>query len=435
MDPAADIVAPASNELTTEERIQSVGRVLANAVRAVTDSIPGSPHGPVEVARIIGVDKVLASRVLKATRDKDPIAALHLAPGPDPLRRYIRAAAKKGAPSRVVQGAEEAVRSFETLIRQEAGDRSGFDALLSAWLPEARTNFELRRKQAAFRALSQLKGVEASLYACTVLLHPSADGVNLDVVWLFGIFGLQRLRPGVTVKFASRRIVRDKDARHPRTLRGEPVNGIDGLLLDEFSSKPQPQLDVHAVGEVVHYTLAGADFGPRSICDIAFAEVNLNEMGRYVPEGETRRPHVFAEVSIPAKLLVFDALVHRDVFPGQDPALLVYDTVLEGVASPNDPTRDVDRLDLCESIQHLGEGLARFRSSDEPSYLDLLRYACDELNWVGDEFRGYRCRVDYPLYGSEVVMAWNPTRPPSAPPSTGACAPTRPCSASARPSR
>lgn len=413
MNPAAEIVTDEHSELTTEQRLQTVGRVLSLAIRAVTEAIPGNPHGPVEVARAIGVDKVLASRVLKATRDKDPIAALHLAPGPDPLRRFIRAAARKGAPSGVVQGAEDAVRSFETLIRQEAGDRSGLDALLSAWLPEARANFELRRKQAAFRALSQLKGVEASLYTCTVLLHPSPDGVNLDVVWLFGIFGLQRLRPGVTVKFASRRIARDTGARQPRTLRGEPVDGIQGLLLDEFSSKPQPQLDVHAVGEVVHYTLAGSDFGPRSICDLAFAEVNLNEMARYVPNGEARRPHVFAEVSIPTKLLVFDALVHRDVFPMLDPALLVYDTVLEGVASPNDPTRDVDRLDLCESIQNLGEGLTRFRSSDEPSYLDMLRHACDELQWAGDEFRGYRCRIDYPLYGSEVVMAWNPTRPPA----------------------
>ena len=47
------------------------------------------------LARRLGVDKVLTSRVLKALRNKDAIAVIKLAPGPAPLRRLLRAAAQR----------------------------------------------------------------------------------------------------------------------------------------------------------------------------------------------------------------------------------------------------------------------------------------------------------------------------------------------------
>jgi hypothetical protein len=55
--------------------------------------------------------------------------------------------------------AEEVVRRFEMLICQEAGDRSALDTLISGWLLEARSVFDLRRKQSEFRATSQLLGL------------------------------------------------------------------------------------------------------------------------------------------------------------------------------------------------------------------------------------------------------------------------------------
>lgn len=397
-----------------ERQILSVGEALAEAIQGVADLIPKNPRGPAELARTLSIDKVLASRVLKASSNKDPIAALHLMPGPEPLRRFIRAAGKRGVPAPQIEHAMEAVKTFESLIRDEAGDRSALDAIISAWLPEARAEFELRRKQAAFRAMSQLKGASADITLATVLLHPSDDGEHLDVVWLFGLIGLQRLRPGSRIKFASRRFSGEGAPRLPKTLEGIPVEGLEGLRLDDFCSDPPPSLEVHHGGDVVHYSLADNGYGPRSATDLIFAEVNLTEMARYIPRSEKRRRHVFAENSIPSKVLVFDALVHRDVFPGLDPSLVIYDTSLEGVADINDPARDIDRMEFLELIQQLGWSIAKFRSRDVPRYADLLSMVCDKLAWDSTLFRGYRCRIDYPLYGSQVAMTWDSTPPPEA---------------------
>ena len=393
-----------------ETRIASVGRELANKIGSVLDAIPGGPHGPAQLARTIGIDKVLASRVLKATRNRDPMAVLHLAPGPDPLRRLLRAARKGAVSAELVSEAEQAVQLFEILIRQEAGDLSALHAMISAWLPDARAEFELRRKQAAFRAMSQLLGVAMHTHLASLVVRPSPDGVHLDIAILGIYLRLQRLRAGGIAKFMTVRLPKQgAPPRMPRTLRGVPVEDVDGLLLAEFCSKPMAKLGVVHAGEAVHYTLAGDDFGPRSGTDLAFAEVNLADVRHHVPEDPDYKRFLSAEITIPANRLVFDLLLHEDVWPGAAPTLHIYDTSVNGIADLNDRARDIDRLDLCESIQPLGTGISRFRAPDVPRYTELLQHACTELGWEGDRFRGFRCRIEYPIYGSQVMMAFSPS--------------------------
>jgi hypothetical protein len=392
---------------TPEEGISEVGTALAVALNGLLRSVPGGPYGPVELAKALGIDKVLASRVLKAARHKDAVAVVFHAPGPEPLRRVIRAAARRQIDATVLDEAERAVAAFDALIRKQGGDRSGLDSIVSAWLPEARGEFELRRKQAAFKAMSQLKGAMADVSLATVMLHPSADGEHLDVVWISGLLGLQRLRPGAGVKFATRRFGGDTP-RRPTSLDGVPVESLESVRLDQFCSTPPPPLEAHHVGDVVHYTLAGQAFGPRSTVDLVFAEVNLFEMPRFVARGSNRKGYVFAEVNTPVKTLHFDVLLHTNVYPGSDASLSIYDTVLDGVADVNDPARDIDRLDLNETVQPLGVGTTRFRTAAVPIYADLLRTVCEKLRWNGEEFRGYRCRIEYPIYGSQVAIAFDP---------------------------
>ena len=111
--------------------------------------------------------------------------------------------------------------------------------------------------------------------------------------------------------------------------------------------------------------------------------------------------------------MIFDLLVHEDVWPRCDPELRIYDTVVNGVADVNDPTRDIDRLDLAESVQPLGQGTSRFRATEVPNYLDLLNYVCRKVGWDGERFRAYRCRIHYPFYGSQTCMVFDPPPAPT----------------------
>lgn len=398
-----------------EVRIAKVGDELLSSLSAALKvngsggASGGKGEGPQALAKRLGVDKVLASRVLKAVRSTDPMSVVHRAPGPEPLRRIVRALAKRGVEADVIRSANAAIDEFERLIREDIGDRSSLDAILSAWAPEARREFELRRKQAAFRAMSQLKGAEMGTLLATAMLAPSAQAERkLDVVWINGAFGLRRLRPGAGVKFATRRLSGKDGDRRPRTLGGEPVEGLDRLILEEFCSVPPPRLVAQKVGEVVHYTLGEDAFGPGSEVDLVFAEANLAELDMYRQAGSTRKRYAFAEVSTPSRAMQFDCFVHEDALPQGEPTLKIYDTSFEGVADVNDPAREIDRLDLLERIEPLGTGMSMVRSADASRYTELLRLACSSMGWDGSRFRGFRCRIEYPIYGSQVAMAFDP---------------------------
>src|SRR5262245_56757211 len=76
-------------------RIIHVGRDLARTFNGVLDCIPGAPHRPQKLARSLGVNTVLTSRLLRAAQQRDPMAVAHMIPGPEPLRRLLKAAERK----------------------------------------------------------------------------------------------------------------------------------------------------------------------------------------------------------------------------------------------------------------------------------------------------------------------------------------------------
>ncbi len=395
-----------------EKRVFTVSRLLSEQISQLLEAVPGNPQGPVRLAKAVGIDKVLASRVIRAAQNRDPVAALQMMPGPEPLRKLAQSAGKHGVPSEIVKAVVEAVDQYDGLIRSEAGDRGSLEAILAAWLPQSREKFEFSRKQSIFKSLSQLKGQAAATSLACAIMIPSEDGESIDVVWVMGLFGLHRVRPGSIVKFATRRLAGQEGSRMPRTLDGKEVSGLEGLRLDQFCSDPAPKLDVHHVGEVVHYVLGVDGVGPLAATDLVFAEVNREEIPRYVPVEARRKRHMFAEVTVPCRLLVFDVFIHEALMnPGDQPMLYVYDTSFEGVADVNDPTRDMDRMDLTESLKPLGPSIGRL--AEVPDYQDLLTMALDKLGLDRRTLKGYRSRIDYPLYGSQVTVAFDAVSRPA----------------------
>lgn len=392
---------------TLEVRINQAGEDLLNGFIRVIEQIPGGDSGPQRLAKELGVDKVLASRILKAIRAPDPMSVVHRVPGPEPMRRLLKASTKHGVNADDLISANGAVDRFESLIQSEIGDRSALEAILSAWVPEARRDFELRRKQAAFRAMSQLKGAQADVYAEAAIFYPSADNEHIDIVWIKAVIGLHRLRPGVRVKFTSHRQIEEFASRKTFTLSGEPVEGVASATLPQFCSSPTPALDVHHAGELMHYLLKEDSFGASSSVDLVTCEVNRAEIPRYIPDDRKRKAWASSDINIPSRRMHFDVLVHQDLYNRAAPELKIYDTAINGQADINDPSREMDQLDLLESIEHLGVGLNRFGSSYVPRYRKLIGDVCDTLHFDEKLLRGYRCIADYPIYGSQTAMVFS----------------------------
>jgi len=404
--------AQSASHETLELRINRVGATLRARLARILEQVPGADSGPQRLASELKLDKVLTSRLLKAVRSDDAMSVIHRAPGPDPLRRVVRASVRHGVKPDDISAAYSAVDEFEELIRADVGDRSSLEAILSSWVPEARRDFELRRKQAAFRAISQLKGMQADVFAETAIFWPSDDPQRMDVVWIKAVTGLARLRPSAVVKFTSKRGVESPDRRRPLTLAGEPIETVKNTVIADFCTEPAPEVTARVMGEQTHYLLERVNLGDS--VRIVTVEVNRAEIPRFVAASRGRRAWASSDVTIPAQRLQFDMLVHPECFPGEHPDLRVYDTTILGTADRNDPAREIDVLDIIENVDQLGVGIARFGSSDVPRYRQLVEHVFEQLGFDPALPRGYRVATDYPVHGSQYVMSFRTTGPPAA---------------------
>ncbi len=133
---------------------------VLESLREVIGPAPTQRGGAQRLCERLALDKVLLSRVLAALRCANPLDGLARLPGPLPLRRLVASALRAQLIDDTLHARSlRAIDSFAIMIRSSAKDRSGLEAALRT--PSGALSFELTRKQAAFRAISQLWGYQA----------------------------------------------------------------------------------------------------------------------------------------------------------------------------------------------------------------------------------------------------------------------------------
>lgn len=398
-------------------RMRRTGRALGDSLAEVVAGVEGVPRRPAELSRVLGLNRDIAGRVMKSIAARDGLEVLHVAPGPEPLRTFIRAAARRGAAPDAVAGAEIAIDHFDRIIRDDVGTRSALDAMIVASLPEARERFELASKQSVFKGMSQLKGVHADVWLNATLIHPAAaDPLHHDALLVHGAIGLQRVRPDIPVTFTYREF--DTAGVRDDASDASNADAPDWRRLDAFCPHEPARLSTRRVGDVLYYALDDDRVGPAALSDMLVIDHHPATVDRFAaPSTESpprNRKGTFCAPDIPVRSLVFDAILHESAFPGSDPHLAVYDMGPDGMAYVNDPRRDVDRMDVLESVEFLGQDLRRFHAPEMPRYTAMLEHICQHRGWDPAAFRGYRCRIQYPVHGWQVCMSFDPPAPPAA---------------------
>jgi hypothetical protein len=294
-------------------------------------------------------------------------------------------------------------------VTTEIGNWKDLSAAISGWLPDAREPFDMGNRQIAFKAMSNIRGITAAAEIAVTFIHPSRDSADwVDRAGITGLCGLRRLRPGTPMVVMHGHSIAPPPGAERTSLLGEPIDPEHGpALIREFTSPRRPKFDVQVKGDFFFYVLRGDSVGTNSMVDTFFGDVTKR---RYpaCKEVSAQPATPGAVVDIPVRALIVDVLVHEDVWPGVEPELRMYDTSGRGVANPMDPSRDMDRIDVLEPVQAMGTDMSRFRTKDFARYVDMVRFVCKQLGWSTDHFRGYRCRLEYPVHSTQVSMIFEP---------------------------
>lgn len=386
---------------THETQILSLGNELVRTLSSVLDRIPGRPQRPQELARTLGINKDLSSRVMGALRKREALAAVHQLPGPVPLRQLVRAATKAGIDDQVANQARKAIDQFDNYVREEFGARSNLQGLLSTRVLDAREQLHSTSRQAVFRGISGIRGSEVDALMVTFLMYPSATNPErCDTSVLNAYFGIRRSRPNAQFAFTSLRVSRDEESEDE-----------ESHLLEEFCSPTPLPLESTRDGQLMRHRLNCQEFGKRHVTDLVTCEHyrsnHPQEPGSQVPRW------FYATIDHPARLLLFEVLIHKDLWQGIEPELTVHDTAVRGEVVPQDPARQSDRLELLEGIESFASPASAPRCTGVPRYAEMIQHVAAVQGWSSDDFRSHRVQCQYPLYGSQYSMLFSSNASPS----------------------
>ena len=390
-------------------RAEETGDGLRNAVEALLSELAGrGMRDQRAIQNALSLSQSAISRLVSSVRSGDSLATLSSIPGPEALRQMVKGATSSGVDRACVERLEQAVSGLESFLDSAVGDRGTLEAVLSDWVHESRSTFELRHKAAAFKAMSALRGVRADMTLNCGIVHPSAGSTDVyDCIGIDALLGCRRMRPNGLLRMFGSNLAPEGAGSRVTNLAGAPITAMPDMLLPAFSTIPVEHIVTTHHGQFIETTVRelplgnGADRGGDLVCAQMYRGLQRARRGNGPPSSG-----IGGQAEPPSEYFLVDTLLHEDVWPGARPELRVYDTVVRGITHPDDPSRQGDRLDLIESMQVLGVGPDAFRIPEFPRYGELVRSVCAAAGWDASKLRGFRCRVRYPIYGSQIGLAF-----------------------------
>lgn len=402
----------ASTSESFEQLAPRIIQQLRSSLSAVIEA--ASSAGPIRKAtdleRSLKLPTTLAWKVFTVAQAEAPLANVGNIPGPEAMNRFFAAAARHGVPDHLLVAARSAFAAFEDLVKVHAETRAALDSMISGLGHEGSNRIDLQHKRAAFKAYSHIWGVQARTQLSCFIFRPSrGDPSRLDFIGIRGLIGLWRLRRDVSWVISSARVSDDDGRiRRPATIRpiDEPDPQSPGVsVLREFCSHPIPEFrSVPTESGFINTLLEPTTIGARSEVTCLLADTACEAMARYRDE-HNQEHGTQSYVRTPSGVLIHDVMFPPGTFAPTEPRVFVYGDQ-RGV-DPAAPGRECDLLALRESVVHLGRGVAVLRTPDVPRYPEMVRYAFERTGWDGDQFDVYRCRVEYPVMPSSVVVQFD----------------------------
>jgi len=393
-------------------RIEASGRELRRAITGVLEAVAGPRPRPTRVARAIGLDKSLASRLVRSVRATSDMDLMHFVPSPGGLHIFADLARKHADPASI-EHLRAAADRFTELLDVVPGGRASIDAQIAESSRVALEKREHIAKQASFKAMSFLLGHFCDVLTTSLFLVPSANGRRVDGIEIHRRLGLRRMRPSTPLALLS--FWGDaSDAMKENAIAFEPVDGEAGrpdpmaFLLPEFSSQPLPELDVVRDGDMTTLVLGANSAGqaPTQLTSV----FRIRNGWPLKPEEriQTLRGYV---LHTPCREVVRDIYIAESLYTDASPQVSFE---LPGPREARRPPRaDGQRhfaeVDLTSSIQQLPLGPEPWDLPGVANQSAIVRHVLERTGHRTTRFRGWRFAMTYPL--TLIEMMWWLTHP------------------------
>jgi len=393
-------------------RTAQVARVASDLRGALTPllaALAGTPSRPIRLTRELGLDKSLASRLVQACRAEADPEFLHTVPSPTGLRILLERA-RRGADAKLLERAAHAVDAFDNLIASMPGGRQALDALMGEGSSTIRERREQMARQASFKAQSFLFGHYCETLATALFIVPSADAGRVDVLEVHRRLGLHRLSPSAALPLLSvlpraPAPAADDDGPCMADLRGDPrASRPEDFIVADASSAPLPTVRVDRDGALTTFVLdPGDDVRLPARLTTAFRVLRADTVEQTAAYNVVRNYMLHT----PCRTLVRDVFVARGLWPDATPQVGFYLPGPSGTPmvaiEPGKP--HLRRVNLTARIEQLPDGEAGFDLAGVEDQRPAIAGTLGAAGLDPAAFRGWRCRMAYPVPLIEMQVA------------------------------
>ena len=382
---------------------EAVASRLLHSLRPVLQSPPVVGRRAATLAIELDVGRMTCQRIMKHARtpsDAEPPGAELLTelPGVSGLREFLEAVSGAGTPRSSLADAFAAVDAFETFLRKLGLSQTGFASALSLFHETTDPDRLRERRSRLFEATSAITGQAADLTTSMMAIRPSRhQSFNYEQVAIRGYAGMRAsgsampIRLPMNMAFSDfRNVTSDEAAREPQR------------LIESFCTRPLPSIDTRVIkSEHLAHIVDPEHIPPGESFDcfaIQHNRWNIDEPG----------PHkaIWLYVDYPTRHCIFDMYLHRNM---EEHLKIHGDCHLWGtslLAPPEDlwMTRFADQMRFSE----LGPGTSGARSDAYQRHQELAAHMFEAQGWDADEFIGFRCEMELPVWRSGLCLIMEP---------------------------
>ncbi len=422
--PASATAVLGEQPLTDSERglADRVAQRLCLELRSLVGLLPEVERNASAMSRALGIDRNTCQRIVAAAVRGDATArALVQLPGIRGLRQFVEAVqSEAGAAARPDQlaSASAAVDHFELLIEHLGGSQRKLRERLEAdagldHLHAPGPADDMRTRRSLFNAAVAVTGRWSEAWLSTSIIRPvPGNGLFTEVIKFRGHIGHISRADAVPLEIGENASVNllssaQGPAYTPLMARSAERDGTTApknFLLEPFCTQPLPQITSHSVGTKIIHVIEGIQTARSDPADIVIAEYRQ----RPDKHPATLRPaigEVWSLISFPARRLVFDVYLHKEIAARCTPALELH------LWGPHMGEQGLWRWSTrfpggpkLESVTPLSDDAA---TDAYPRHTELTGYAFLHAGWKPDDFVGYRCNVVYPVWRAGYCMLFD----------------------------
>jgi hypothetical protein len=380
-------------------------------LRTLLMMLPPDARSAAGVARLLSLDRTTCHRIVASLAETNPGADLLVRlPGVRGLRRFIGAARLHGGGEGEVAAADAAVDGLDQVVRELAGSQLNLARRLRAGSAPKTLEPDRMRSvgERLFQAGVDLTGRWSETALLVQVYRPLPDDAKkIDRVTISGYIG-HHARPDALPLVVTQKAMTFADPQRPedfQTLDHHTWRGrLDGAVLEQFSTHPVPVVTARGPRGAMVQTIDPAIAGASGPVDVVIAR-RSDTPGLHPAHDDPPVQEVWYSKRFPARRLLFDVYLHRSLARACIPALSLHLFPPDMLGPPSE--RWLTRHPRGPRLAVLGSDLENSATPAYPRYAELMRSVFRTLEWPEEEFVGYRCETEYPLWNAVYIMTFD----------------------------